>query len=186
MLSQTTLGLWHARAEAAHKAGNAQASLQAWLVIASAAPSDWHAWCNVANAAVRLERWADAAEAFERAAALNSRDAGIARNLGGALSNIGSFDKALAALKKAVALDPDNVQGRLGYARLLIDTGQYPQAMIEIEEGSRLALGRALADHRQPTTGEPAISILRTRLPPCASWVCCLTAPTKLTDFASC
>jgi tetratricopeptide (TPR) repeat protein len=158
------LALWHVRAEAADKAGDTEASLQAWIVIASAQRSDWRAWCNMADAAARLERWADAATALERAAALNPMDAAIARNLGAALSNMRRFEEALTAFKTAVALDPGNFQGRLTYACLLNDMGQYRDALVEIEESSRLALARALPNDEQVATGkvggtEAAISI---------------------------
>ena len=70
--------------------------------------------------------------------------ASIARNLGASLSDAGRLDEALAAFKSAVTLDPDNVRGRLGYARVLIDMGEQRDAMIELEEGSRLSLERML------------------------------------------
>ena len=146
--------LWHARAEAANNAGDAEASLHAWLTIASARRSDWRAWCNVADAAARLERWADVVTALERASALNPTDVAIARNLGAALSSMGRFEEALAAFKSAVTLDPNNVQGRLTCARLLIGLGQHRDALTEIEEGSRLALARALGDEEQRAAGE--------------------------------
>ena len=147
------LALWHARAEAADKAGDAEASLQAWLTIASA-QRDWRIWCNAAHAAARLERWTDAANALERATALNPNDAAIAGALGTALSKAGCCEEALAVFKRLAALDPANLQGRLTYARLLRDMGRYRDAMVEIEEGSRLALARALANVEQDATGE--------------------------------
>lgn len=153
------IALWHARAEAADKADDAEASLQAWQIIASAHRSDWRAWCNVAEAAARLERWTDAATALERAAALKPTDAAIGRALGTALANLGRLREALATLKKAAALDPGNLQGRVAYARLLRDTGQYREAMVEIEEGSRLALERALQGARAEVGGGQAAAI---------------------------
>lgn len=152
--TRAELALWHARAEAADKAGDAEASLQAWLTIASAHRSDWRAWCNMAHAAARLERWADAATALERATALNPNDSAIAGALGTALSNLGRFEEALAVFKRVAAIDPANLQGRLAYARLLRDMGQYREAMVEIEEGSRLALARALLNAEQDPTGK--------------------------------
>jgi len=153
------IALWHARAEAADKADDAEASLQAWQIIASAHRSDWRAWCNVAEAAARLERWTDAATALERAAALKPTDAAIGRALGTALANLGRLREALATLKKAATLDPGNLQGRVAYARLLRDTGQYREAMVEIEEGSRLALERALQGARAEVGGGQAAAI---------------------------
>jgi tetratricopeptide (TPR) repeat protein len=147
------LGLWQARAEAAHKAGDAEASFQAWLVIASTVRSDWRAWCETAEAAARLERWADAADALERAAALNPHDAAIPRNLGAALSNIGRSEEAIAALRRAAALEPDYVHGRLIYAQALIDAGRKREAAIEAEEAARVSLRRMLANGEQPAAG---------------------------------
>jgi tetratricopeptide (TPR) repeat protein len=131
-------------------------------IIASARPVDWRAWCSTADAAARLGRWADAATALERAAALNPNDAAIARNLGAALSNIGRLEEACAALKRAVDLDPGNVQDRLTYAELLIDTGRKRDAAVEIEGVSRLALRRVLStDEQRPGA---AVSISSDRL----------------------
>src|SRR5689334_22609193 len=70
--------------------------------------------------------------------------ASTARNLGASLSDAGRLEEALAAFKTAIALDPDNVRGRLGCARVLIDMGEQRDAVIELEEGSRLALDRML------------------------------------------
>lgn len=155
------LALWLARAEAADKAGDAEASLQAWLTVASAHRSDWRAWSNAAHAAARLERWADAATALARATALNPNDAAIANALGTALSNMGRFQEALAIFKRLAALDPANLQVRLTCARLLRDMGQYRDAMVEIEEGSRLALEQALANAGQGATGKAGRDAIR-------------------------
>lgn len=71
------------------------------------------------------------------------------RNLGAALSNMGRFEEALEAFKTAVALDPGNVRNILSYARLLVDLGRPRDAMVEIEEGSRVALARVLPDEQR-------------------------------------
>lgn len=144
------LGLWYARAEAAQKAGDAEASFQAWQVIATAARSDWRAWCSMADAAARLERWADAAAGLEHAAALNPHNASISRNLGAALSNIGRSEKALEEFRKAITLEPEYVQGRLVYAQMLIDLGRKREAAHEAEEAARVALDMVLPNSEHP------------------------------------
>lgn len=82
--------------------------------------------------------------------------ASVSRNLGASLSNAGRLEEALEAFRRAVALDPDNVGGRLGYARLLIDLGEQRAAMDELEEGSRLALERMLRSSEKDATGDTA------------------------------
>lgn len=114
-------------------------------MVASQQSSDWRVWCGKADAAARLGRWVDAVAALKRAASLNPAEAVIARKLGAALSNMGRFEEALEAFRKAVALEPGNVQGRLAYAALLIDMRHYGDALLEIEQGSRLALEQGAA-----------------------------------------
>jgi tetratricopeptide (TPR) repeat protein len=92
-------------------------------------------------------------EWLSRAFQCDPGDAAIARNLGAALSNVGRLGEALATFKAAVAVDPDNVGGRLSYARLLIDLGRQGDAMAELEEGSRQALDRMLQGNEQDATG---------------------------------
>lgn len=144
------LGLWHARAEAAQKIGDAETALEAWQVIATTLRSDWRAWCGAADAASRLERWAEAAAALERARGLNPHDAAIFRNLGAALSNIGRSKEAVEAFGKAVTLEPEYVHGRLVYAQMLIDLGRKREAAHEAEEAARVALDMVLRKSEQP------------------------------------
>lgn len=122
-------------------------------MIASAGPSEWRAWCNMADAAAKLGRWSDVASALLRAAALNPTDAAIFRNLGAALSSIGRFEEALAACETAARLDPDNLRDRLSYARLLHDLGRHREAVVQVEEGLKLALKQMLPDEEDDTQG---------------------------------
>ena len=121
-----------------------EASFRALLATASERGSDWRAWCNVADAAARLQRWPDVAAALHRASLLNPRNAAIVRNLAGALSTMGRSEEARAAFGRLVDLEPHNTQARLAYGRLLIDMGLHHEALAQIEEGSRLALARVL------------------------------------------
>lgn len=125
------------------------------MIIANPNRSDWRAWCDKADAAARLGRWPEVATALQKAAALNPTDASIVRNLAASLSNMGRLEEALEAFKTAVAINPGSVRDRLSYARLLIDLGRPRDAMVEIQEGSRLALARVFPDE-QGTTGETA------------------------------
>src|SRR5689334_9566720 len=85
---------------------------------------DWRGWRNAADAAAKGGRWADAAAALQRAAALNPGEAAIARDLSAALSNLGRSDEALTAMEKALALDPTSFPDRLTYAELLFDANR--------------------------------------------------------------
>ena len=64
----------------------------------------------------------------------------------------GQSDKALAWLKRAAEAAPADVGIRIAYARLLADMGWVNEALAEMDEGSRLALERVLANNGQGAT----------------------------------
>src|SRR4051794_1499681 len=110
---------------------------------------EWRSWCDVADAAAKDGRWNDAVTALKRAAALNPGEARIVRNLGSILSSMGRAEEAVAAFHDVVLLDPGDVQSRLTYAQLLIDTGRKADAGLQVEQASRLALGRVLQQNEE-------------------------------------
>jgi tetratricopeptide (TPR) repeat protein len=61
----------------------------------------------------------------------------------------GRIDAALEWLKRASDANPGDIGIRTDYARLLADMGWIQEALVEIEEGSRLALAQVLADNRR-------------------------------------
>jgi tetratricopeptide (TPR) repeat protein len=58
----------------------------------------------------------------------------------------GRIDAALEWLRRASEADPGDVGIRLAYARLLADMGWIQEALVEMEEASRLELARVLAN----------------------------------------
>jgi tetratricopeptide (TPR) repeat protein len=112
----------------------------------------------------RAGRVEDGVHWLRRASGAAPGDAAIARDLGSALSNVGRPGEARTALETAVALDPGNVRGRVGYARLLIDLGRQSDALAELDEGSRLAFERLLRDDREGANCGAAIGMSSDRL----------------------
>jgi len=64
-------------------------------------------------------------------------------------ASAGRLDTALEWLKRASEAAPADVGIRIAYARLLADMGWVNEALAEMEEGSRVALERVLADNGQ-------------------------------------
>src|SRR5207248_438664 len=69
--SPAELALWHARAEAATAAEQADVAAEAWHVMCSTRSGDWRAWANLGDALARLEKWPEAASALRYARNLN-------------------------------------------------------------------------------------------------------------------
>jgi tetratricopeptide (TPR) repeat protein len=65
------------------------------------------AWYNLGNAAVKLERWDDAARAFEQALAVNPERADSHFKRGVALHHLERCREAVPALRRALELAPD-------------------------------------------------------------------------------
>jgi len=91
------------------------------------------AWYNLGLAAFKLEHWAQAAEAFQHAAALNPERAETAYQLGIALFRAERCADALAPLRRAIALTPG--KGELHYflASCYQATGAAADAARELE-----------------------------------------------------
>jgi tetratricopeptide (TPR) repeat protein len=88
---------------------------------------------------LRAERYADAAAAFEQAAARARDAAGYFDGLGQALARLGRFDEALAAHRRAVELSPEQAATHISHATCLLQAGQHAQAAQVAETAVRLS-----------------------------------------------
>lgn len=113
----------HARAQAA-EAARLQPSAAAWYA--------------AGRASLAQRRYADAAEDFQRALALDPAHAGAAGNLGVALHRAGRVKEARAAFEDACRLSPDSAELRYGLGSLLDAIGELSGAERELEEAVRL------------------------------------------------
>ncbi|HEX5388079.1 MAG TPA: tetratricopeptide repeat protein [Gemmatimonadales bacterium] len=85
------------------------AALEAYreaLARSPAPPAAAAAWNGVGLVLMELKRWPDARTAFARAVEADDRLAGAHYNLSFALSQLGDFDAALRATKRALELEP--------------------------------------------------------------------------------
>jgi serine/threonine-protein kinase len=82
--------------------------------------------------------WAKAEEEFQRAVALDPRDA-LARHWHGEFLGLrGDFDRAVAEMRQAAALDPYSPAIRADHAMVLIKAGRLDEAQRVIDEGLQL------------------------------------------------
>ncbi|MDP1909813.1 MAG: tetratricopeptide repeat protein, partial [Hyphomicrobium sp.] len=114
-------------AEAAEKMGDAGRAESVNRKIAAAQPEDWRAWNNLATALAAQENWAEAADALERALALNS-DPSLRRQLAAALHGAGRTREAAAQLQMLLEQRPDEVEPRIALGRHLMALGDVEQA----------------------------------------------------------
>ncbi len=110
---------------------------RAYDLLARAAPGlgdDEAAWFNLGLAAKQLERWAEAAEAFARAVALNEARPETHAHLGTVLRELGRCGEAVAHMRRALQLDPDRTATWYYLAKCyeaLGETGRAAEAMAE-------------------------------------------------------
>jgi tetratricopeptide (TPR) repeat protein len=73
-------------------------------------PGLWNGWFLIGWASRRLERWEDGVRAFEKAAALGSRESDTFNELALCQIELGEMEKARASLEKALRFEPENVK----------------------------------------------------------------------------
>ena len=96
------------------------------------------AWSTAGFLYAEKNRFADAAAAFERALALDPKDAATQFNLGFALQRLGRHDHALLRFQKAVALQPTLDRAWYGMGLSLIQQGRFREAIEKLTEAARL------------------------------------------------
>ena len=102
-------------------------------------PSDARAYSNLGRARMRLGRWEEALDAYVRAAALVPGEVRYHRNVGAAMVNLGRRDEAIARFDEIVRIDPENPDGHVGRALLLLLAGDFERGWQEYEWRWRLA-----------------------------------------------
>ncbi len=144
------LALWHARAQAADAAENADAAQEAWRHVCAAMPQDWRAWSSYGNALLATARWDKASEAFRRATALNPSELSLRRMLATALGQAGRTREAADELLLWADAAPPDAGTRILLARLLADIGRDEESLEQLDKGVQLATGeRWSGDHAQ-------------------------------------
>lgn len=147
--TRATLALWQARAEAAERAGEYQASAIAWSKIIEATPREWRGWSNLGGAFAALGRWTEAVDALEEALKLKPDEATVRTNLVAALLQLGrrrqfqvEFDSAEAAFRRAYTLAPEQreVVFQLGIA--LERANRLDELVTLLDDSDRLGLGK--------------------------------------------
>ena len=88
---------------------------------------------NLGMALAELEQTESALSAFERAVALDPRNAENHFGLGLAAASAGRRDLAVLSLTKAVAVDPRHWDARLELARIELEQGRLEEARIQLE-----------------------------------------------------
>jgi Tfp pilus assembly protein PilF len=92
---------------------------------------------NLGMALAEREQIEGALSAFERAVALDPRNAENHFGLGLAAASAGRLDQASLALTKAVAVDPRHWDARLELARIELEQGRLGEARLQLEAVQR-------------------------------------------------
>lgn len=87
----------------------------------------------------KLERFADAAECFRKAAPLETQHVMPHDGLGLAEARLGHFDEAIAAHERAVALEPDNTAAWINFSETLLRAGDPERALKMAERAMEMA-----------------------------------------------
>ena len=112
-----------ALAEKHHNSGHLTEALDAYSRLCSQNPTDAQAWHMQAAISGMLGQYQRTADCCERAIALAPNAAAIYANYAKALIELARYDDALAALKKAIKLNPadSNILIMLGNLYLLME-----------------------------------------------------------------
>ena len=118
-------------------------------------------WTELAVAASGVLDFAQADEAFQRAAELSSSDAAMLVAIGLQCFRLRRLDQAMALLQRAVVVDPSSVGARLRLAKLLERSRRLDDALECVETGlaqhpkeGRLLYFKAFLLHGKGLTGE--------------------------------
>jgi tetratricopeptide (TPR) repeat protein len=97
---------------ALEQAGRLPEAEQSWQLVVQQNPRDAAAFASLGVVLSREQKYAEAAKAYRKAIALNSKLTGLELNLGLAEFKQGLFNAAIAPLATALAADPANAQAR--------------------------------------------------------------------------
>ncbi len=118
------------------------------------APDDAAAWARLARASLALEQSEMALEALEQAVAIGLPDPDPYFALGTLYASGGRLAAALEAFREGLRRDPDSRPGRFNYARVLLASGDAPEAARQLEGLARDA----------PSDGGVALALVEARL----------------------
>lgn len=132
-------------------------------------PNDFSAQMNLSLLLLQAHQPATALPHLQQAAQLKPGDAKVWMNQGEALEALGRNQDALAAFRKAAALDPASVTPHKAMARLLVSARQWAQAEPELQavlkaepedEAARSALINAYLQQHQFDKAQPLLQTL--------------------------
>jgi tetratricopeptide (TPR) repeat protein len=101
-------------------------------------PNNFNAWMYLGLANARLGNQDAAAQAFERAIAINPADARPYLNVALVYAQRNDIDGAIAAYQKGLALDDHNFSAFYNYGRLLLARGRPRDAVVAFERAAKL------------------------------------------------
>jgi predicted O-linked N-acetylglucosamine transferase (SPINDLY family) len=108
--------------------GSYSEALRNMLDILDLFPKDVKVWGDVAKVLTSLEKFEDAIEVLKTAAEFAPDCAGIHNNLGASYVQINLHGPAVHHLRKAIALEPDNIGPYLNICRALRGVAEFDQA----------------------------------------------------------
>ena len=124
------------------ESGDMKAALAAFRTANDLAPDEARYAANLGAVSARLERWSDAAAAFERALRLDPSP-GAALKLGSVYRRLDRQEEALAAFARARELGDSTPATFLGMALAQEALGRHPEALRSVDAGLALHPGEA-------------------------------------------
>jgi tetratricopeptide (TPR) repeat protein len=116
-------------ATAAHRQGKLIEAERIYADIARKKPDHFDALYRLGIIAAQTRRTQEAVDLFRKAIALNQGVAGVHRNLGHALLEIGRPNDALLSYQRAIALDPGDAESHNGCGLALHESERFEEAI---------------------------------------------------------
>jgi tetratricopeptide (TPR) repeat protein len=101
--------------------------------ILEAQPANWSLWCELGKAQLELGRKEDAIDAFERARRLAPKEAPPYFGLAFTYMRMSERGKALESYEQGLDRNPKDVAANQNYALLLMQQGNYSQAIVPLK-----------------------------------------------------
>ena len=110
-----------------------------WERLAQIAPGDWHVQFTRGGQLTFQRKWAAAAAALEKAAALNPKSGAVYNSLGYAYLNQEKKDQAIEAFRKYSELQPEEPNPHDSLAEALMAAGRYDEAEAEFRKAAEVS-----------------------------------------------
>lgn len=139
--------MWGTRGDLLADLGRHEEALASYNRAVEIAPSSRRAWMDKAKGLSELHRFEDANAAYERAAELSGPDpmptteANLFNSWGVSLRLQGRLAEALERTDRALEISPDDALAWANRARVLIELGQYDDAVASCDRALSLAPG---------------------------------------------